>query len=242
MKTESGSLNEVVDGLLRRATNPIVGVRGRDERRAVASVAARLTENVRVLLDPTISSDLNSLTEMHLSEDHVDVRVGPVGSLFVSGDDLLAVVEVAPRSVSAAVDTNDSEEFGDRWSEANCLETDNPSHSSFVAEAGDRLGPSASAAVDVSATELRGSVDPAGLLVWGGARSRSLWSEVVDVARETGLCSRGALQRRLSTLRDEQLVRTVPVDRDGPGGRPNRLEPRHDLPGEPPAAVLDALS
>lgn len=107
-------------------------------------------------VETTVSSDLDSLTEMHLSEDHVDVPVGLVRLLFVSGDELLAIVEAGPRSTSVAVDTRgDGAGFERRWNRADRLETDQSAHSLFVVKAGDRPGSSAKRAVDVSTTELR---------------------------------------------------------------------------------------
>lgn len=231
--TLSGSLSEVVGTLIERFERPLVTVPTEAAATATATAAAD-SGDVRAVLDTGVSS-LSTRSRMRLAEPGVDVRKASVDSLVVSGNSRLAVVGATDTETLAVVDDGVDDPLDRLWATADPVTVDAPAYSQFVDAVGERLGPEAAAVVDgdlavssgggVIDAETAARIDPPGLLVFGAARGRCLWSEVVDVARDTGLCSRGTLQRRLSTLRNEGVVCTVPVERDSRGGRPNRLEP-----------------
>lgn len=246
MNTETGGLTEVLSTLLEQTNTPLVGVPDGGTARVAGPVIGDSDDRVRVLLaaDP---DRLDPITATHLKESNVDVRRGPAGSLWVRGRDRLSIVETGVDESVAAVDSSpESNALVERWEGAANVDISSPARSDLVECAHNQMGKTAADVVEKStaAQVTRGSVGPAGLLVWGGARSKSTWSDVVDVARETDLCSRRSLQRRLSSLCDNDIVRRVPMGRDGSGGRPNRLEVTEHVPRDEllPTVVLDALS
>ncbi len=242
----SGSLREVVGTLVARFERPLVTVP--TNAAAVVTAAAVDSVDARVVIDTEVTSSLSTRSKMRFVEPTVDVRGGSVDSLVVSDDggDRLAAVATSGGETLAVVDDTGVDSFDHVWRTGESVTFDVPAHSEFVGEVHERLGSRAATVVDGGASAVDGEVingataawfDPAGLLVFGGARGRCLWSEVVGVARSTGLCSRRTLQRRLSTLQERDLVRTVPAERETAGGRPNRLEPVDDA--VPPTASDD---
>jgi hypothetical protein len=132
------------------------------------------------------------------------------------------------------------EEFGALWKRGSPVSLDHPAHSSLVAECRATLGEDVVDAFETTELRVRGGLDPVAGLVWAGADAGARVPAVVDVVEAVGLAASSTVYRRIDSLEDLGLIRTVPGRSSGSGRSAETLQRAVDADSDA-ASVQAAL-
>jgi len=200
----------------------------------------------RGLVDDLSDGERSRLAEIQASA--AGVRVASVSNPVVATPQWTLTLDTAVSKPVAQLTTDDVYDcYREVWDDAEPAGVEFPPRSSLVETVTRRLGDTAAEIVDRELDRTtRGTrgLDLASLLLWAGAVEETTAPTVIDLLEDADVVSHQAVERRLSRLETEGLLRTLPRH-DGTPGRPSRqLSVAVDLdePAEPPDWVLAALT
>lgn len=214
-----GKTNEVIREIVEDMNSPIVSCPSRDLLMSVPN-----SDGLRLLVDEGLIEQTSKIVRMELSESTSEIRETNVPDVSVRDPEAgqAAIVDrTGPGAVAAVIDS-DPETITETWREADSVEFDVPEWSEFVGVVSENAGREAGNELRTIASScLRGDdlPDLVTLSVWAGAVAGARRSDIVDALDQLGLSSPSAVSRRISRLKDETIIRSVPVQ-DGSVGRP----------------------